>query len=572
MKWFYNLRLVVKISILSSVFILFILVLGVMGIGAVSRENDNLKSLNNGRLLPMYDLSEAKSHLMEIRLAVLTHVLNDDAGIKKQQEEFIAKNDQEYLEHIKVYKATYLVDAERNGLNTLENAYESYSSVRENVLKFSTEGKKEESLKLANSEGIAAFVKAVKVLDELINTQITEAEKLYTASEEEYDNIMRGFPTIISICLIMGIALSFITLKAIVGPVRKVTRRLDEIAHNGGDLTQRIGIDSKDEIGQLSKSFDQFVGSLQFIIRDVSLSAKTMLESSKQLSYASGESNKAMEQIAQVVNNIAGGTSDNVAVTEETTASLTEAARFSESTALISKKTNENSIKVMEAAEAGAQQVSEIAVSMKDIAGSSKEVAAVINNLNHSSIKIGEIVQLINNIAGQTNLLALNAAIEAARAGDAGKGFNVVAEEIRKLADESSRAAKDIVELIKENRIESENAVETVNEVDKMVGVCAEKAYEVKANIDNIINNIKNVTKQIGEINRDVEKQAIITEEITKAMGNIASNANDMAAGTEEMSASIEEQVGTMEELEATAHQLSEVADKLNKITSGFKA
>lgn len=571
MKWFYNLRLSAKISILSAGFIFFIIVQAIIGFGAVYRENEKLKILNNQRLIPVYELGRVDSALKSIRLNVLSHILTADAVNQNRLESEIKVNEQGLSMHIDKYATADLSHGKEN-LESLKKFYGEYQTIRNQIIEMSKNGSKEEAAQLAEIKGAESFDKTVAALNSLIDTQISEANMLYDASEVEYRYTMIGTLAIVALCIILGVALSIMTTRAIVGPVRKVTGKLHEIARNGGDLTQRIGIRSRDEVGQLSSSFDEFVGSLQNIVRDVADSAKTMAESSRQLSDATGESNKVFEQIAMTVSSIAANTSDNVAVTEQTTASLAEAARFSEATAEVSRQTSENSKGVRDAAEKGARQVSDIEESMRNISHSSREVAQVMENLNRSSHKIGEIVQLITNIAEQTNLLALNASIEAARAGEAGRGFNVVADEIRKLADESGRAAKGIVELIRENRAQTENAVATVKEVDSLVSVGVEKASEVKRNIDEIIGHIKEITEQVGEMNNDVLQQSVITQEITKAMHSISANANDMAAGTEEMSAGIEEQVGTMEELEATAHQLSELAARLNDITSGFKA
>ena len=571
MKWFYNLKISFKISVLSIFLILSIVTVGIIGLNALSHVNGLLNTMNNDRLVPIYDLQEAKSSLKDIKLAVTSHVSSLNESDKKNYEDEIKKSEAKMLEHINKYSQTYLVENEVKGIELLRKSYEDYKTVRTSVIALSNSGEINEALKLSSGNGKTKFEDTVKAFEYLINIQVTVAKQLYEDSEQAYKDGMLQFSLFIFICIIIGIVLSFMTTRAVVVPVKMVTSKLKEISSNGGDLTQRIGINSKDEVGQLSNAFDGFIEKLQVMIVEISEAAIVIASSSQQLSTASSESNKVMEQIALTVNNIANGTSDNVAITEETTASLSEAAKASGSIALASKQTNENSFSVKAAAEQGTEQVGDIADTIGNISQSSRKVALLINELNVSSQKISDIVQLITNISEQTNLLALNAAIEAARAGESGRGFSVVADEIRKLAEVSNNAAKDIIALVKDNQAKSENAVVSVEEVDEMVKVAVEKSNGVKTNIENILSNINLIVEQICFVNKDSEKQALITEEINKAMQNIAASANDMAAGTEEVSASVEEQVGTMEEVEATTKQLAEMAQSLNNITSKFK-
>lgn len=570
MKWFYNMKLGIKISALSVGSFLCIALIVLMGLDALHRENVSFKSLNADSMMPVYDLEEARSELQDIRLSVRSHIAANDINAKKELENDIQGYEKEMLKHIDKYSGTQLDANEAADLEKLKEAYQLYRGSLDTTIKYSNELKIDEANQNADGDAKVKYDNTVKAFDSLIQTQTAEAEKLYADSEQRYSQMLIVFIAVAIFCLLFGTLLSVVIIRSVVLPVKKVSAKLYEISEAGGDLTQRIGLKTRDEVGQLSSAFDLFMDKLQKIISDVVDSAQAISGSSRQLNVATNDTNKTIEQIAQTVNEISAGTTDNVAVVEETTASLAEATRFSENTAEASRRTSEKSIRVRSAAEEGGSQVSNVVSSIEGIAASSRDVETLIRDLDKSSVQIGEIVQIITAISDQTNLLALNAAIEAARAGESGRGFNVVAEEIRKLADESSKAAKEIAVMVEHNRHKAQEVVASVNTVGKMVETGVEKANKAKVNIDDIISNIELVTGEVEEISHSVERQAQLAGEMERAIGNIANTAGDIASATEEVSASMEEQVSIVQEIQATTEDLAEMADRLNRLTKGF--
>lgn len=571
MRWLMNRKLATKISFLSIVFFLSVSSIGFMGLTSLHSSNLDFKSINNDRLIPMNDLEEAKANLMNVRLDVLSHLNAADENTKKQLEDDILQNENELNGRIEKYAKTYLIDSEVTGLQQLREAYSQYKASKDITIKLSDEQKHQEALDNANGDAARKYKNAIKAFNNLIDVQLVVAEKLYTKNVNAYNQMIIKFIGIVLGSIIIGLAFTFVIARAVVTPVNSVTSKLKEISENGGDLRQRIGLNRKDEVGRLSNAFDLFMDKLQSIIKEVQDSTLIIAASTQQLSVATNETNNAMEQISLTVNGVASGTSENMAVVEQTTARLEEAARYSEATAEASAKTSENSVKVKAAADKSANQVEGIVDSMNSIAKSSEEVALTINDLGESSQKISEMVGVITAISEQTNLLALNAAIEAARAGEAGKGFKVVADEIRRLADGTNQSAEEIAVIVRDNQCKVDKTIQSVKEVDEMVAVGVKKADKVKTHMDNIIQNIVDIVDQIAGIDKAVMKQAEVTDEISKGMNSIADNASDMTASTQEMSAGVEEQVSTLEEIEATTSQLADMAKKLNDITMGFQ-
>jgi methyl-accepting chemotaxis protein len=597
MSYFRNIKLTKKISLLTISFFIFLGIIGFASINQISNVNSKIMELNDARMTPIIELENIKSDIEYIKSQgsslmdatdtaskktingnIEAAITNVDSALKKYKNNAEFKTLLNDYENFKKAKVAFVKSVNTNravpqvsaGTNT-----QTGTSAKTGASTQAVTNKQSANVVQGPPEAVTKFDKIKNTLiedfDKIINKQIVLAKQTYEDSKTVYKNTLVAIVSLLILCGIITLLLSIVIIRAITVPLKKVTTKLGEISQSNGDLTQRINYDSKDEIGQLSSSFDTFIGKLQTIISEVAISADTISLSSNQLNVTTGANTKALKEISNTIEAIASGTSDEAAAAEETTASLVEAAQFSEATSNASKNTTNNSKKAKDAAENGAAIITEVVSSITDIADSSKEVSIMINKLDDSSKKIGDIIKIISGISEQTNLLALNAAIEAARAGDAGKGFSVVAEEIRKLADESNKASKKISDLVKENQLKSASAVESVSQVEKKVSLGVSKASEVGESIQNIIKNIQDIVNEVEQIDYANEQQAQTTKEIEKAIGNIAITSGEIAGSTENISLSIENQLSAMTKIEETTKMLSEMANKLTKLTSGFR-
>lgn len=589
MKMIQNMKLSAKFRLLSISFFLFLILFGLVGISQISSVNKKVIELNDSRLLPIVTLENLKSRMETTRSLASDYMNASDDEERTALKEELSTSLASIQEELSAYEQT-------ESIQQVVGAYSSYTSAIEAFLEtFSTgmtgagaggavpvvpesagevpaqgEGAAQggppaemENLDLAKSE-------LITTMDAWIERHIQAAHQTY----EDSQGVYRGtLITMLILVVISAVFITFITIlisKSVIIPVTKVSGKLKEISESNGDLTVRLGYDSKDELGELSQSFDRFIMKLQDMVAGVIQSAGTISASSEHLSLATGNTTATLQEIARTIGEISTGTTENAAVAEQASASLAEMARFSESTAQASQATAKSGKTVKQAAEDGTVKIQGIRNSIEDMNQSSQLVTATLQQLSVSSGRIGEITALITGIAAQTNLLSLNAAIEAARAGEAGKGFAVVADEIRKLADESAIAAKEISQLVEDNRTISAEAVHSSDAVAKKVVQGVATAREAESSMLDIMSHIQDIGSQIEHIDYDNNQQASSTREMEQAIQNIAYSTGDIAGGTEQINASVQQQLGMMTEIDHTAEQLAEMARQLRTMTAGF--
>ena len=390
--------------------------------------------------------------------------------------------------------------------------------------------------------------------------------------KELYKNFIGLIVTLATIALIaILVMILFIVLIS-----RKITRGIINVSKlseymSTGDLTHKINIKSNDEIGLMADNFNTMSDKINTIIRKVEHPLQDVLTSANNLSAIAKNTHKETELISQAIVSVAEGAASQDTIlsqsvdsanemnngVEQIANSMQDILAFAQETSDISNSNTKDMVKVIE--------------NMDEINKSTLESSAGIHKLGAMSNEIGNIISLITNIAEQTNLLALNAAIEAARAGEQGKGFAVVADEVRKLAEQSSDAASNVSVLIGDIQTEIEYVV---NSMDKGTSIVQEGTALVskseKAFID-INSAISKIFDQIHEISSVTEELYATSSNVSDSMLGISDISKEAIANTEEVSNNTEELVASMNLVSESADNLTELSNEIKEAFSFFK-
>lgn len=346
---------------------------------------------------------------------------------------------------------------------------------------------------------------------------------------------------IVVISFIIVFILVILLIRSIKRPLDQIQVLVDDISQGEGDLTKRLSYNGKDELGAICGSFNLFIEKLRNIISQIS-------STSSQVASAAVQLNANAEQIATGAEEVAAQAATVATAGEEMAATSGDIAQNCQMVA-------EGAQRASQTAQSGAEVVEKTVRVMGQIAEKVQESAKTVGSLGARSDQIGAIIGTIEDIADQTNLLALNAAIEAARAGEQGRGFAVVADEVRALAERTTRATREIGEMIKAIQQETKGAVAAMEQGVHQVESGTMEAAKSGQALQDILQQVNDVAMQVNQIATAAEEQTATTSEISSNMMQITEVVQQTSHGAHESATAASQLSGNAEELQRLVRQ-----------------
>lgn len=549
-----------------GVILLLLFIMVYIGLHQINNLNESYRFLINDKAQKATDIKDlqvtVKQEIVSMRGLL---IVGDESAYKEYKE--ARKHFQKDYNNL---QKRFTIPEAKQMLTKLNQIEQEYNTFAQKVFDLRKQNKVEEvstTVALQGRDIVHRFDDQIKKLSSFQKDIVDQGVK---ENIQTFYHIQAQLLIIGLIAFVLGIFISLIIGRQISKPIKAISASAKQIAN--GDLSaDDIQVKSKDETGILAQAFNQMTANLKVLIGQVKANSELIASSSEELSASAEQTTEATNQIATSIQEVASGAETQRQGAYESAQAMKEMAVGVQQVAETTSSVAELTMETNKEANNGHESLKKVINQMDTIHTVVNNSASVVQELGGHSKEIGNIIAVITSIADQTNLLALNATIEAARAGEHGRGFAVVADEVRNLAEQSKQSADQITSLIEKIQNDTNSAVAVMNQGTEEVKIGMNVVYEAEKGFNKILQLVEQVTSQIQEASAASEEMSASVEEVYASIEEISRIAKDSANYSQSVAASSEEQLATMEEIASSATSLSKIAVDLQEQVSQFK-
>ncbi|MGG4451058.1 methyl-accepting chemotaxis protein [Brevibacillus porteri] len=567
--FFRNLKLYYKIFTLIVLALMMLIAVG--GIGYISTRDvvESSETLYNENFYAVESISKISTNMQTNASYFMELMVTTDQKRNKELKDNIEQMKNDNAKVIADLDNITFDQKKSELFKKFKGLYAAYVTERNKTIELATTNRNAEAYQYYLTKVRAVQQETFDVMKEFSDYMSDDTRKVNAKNKQNAETEATFMLVAVIVFVILLAVIGVVISNMITKPVKKIQELMSRA--QAGDLTVFGEYQSRDEIGTLTKDFNQMIAGLRTVVSKINDNALSLAGSSEELAASAEQTAEATTVITTAIQEVSNGAEQQLHGSEESARSVEEMAVGIQKVAESAYTVSVSSTEASEEAIQGNTSIREAIEQMDSIKEAVDTSTNVIKFLGERSEEIVKIVDVITGIASQTNLLALNAAIEAARAGENGRGFAVVADEVRKLAEQSEESAKQIAHLVHEIQNNTNHAVGTMSKVNQNVQSGISVVHEAGESFQKIVNKIQHVTDQIQEVSALAEEMSASSEEISATVSEFERISKETAGNSQLVAASSEEQLATMEEISASTQSLNMLAQELQEITGTFK-